>query len=33
VNALLKSYSPSNGKLNAQGAVNALKGLVKTPRG
>lgn len=33
VNALLRSYSPSNGKLNAQGAVNALKGLVKNPKG
>jgi phospholipase/lecithinase/hemolysin len=33
VTSLLQSYSPSNGKLNAQGAVNALKGLVKAPKG
>jgi phospholipase/lecithinase/hemolysin len=33
VTSLLQSYSPSNGKLNAQGVVNALRGLLKSPKG
>jgi phospholipase/lecithinase/hemolysin len=32
ISELLQTYSPSNGKANAQGAVNALRGLVRSPR-
>jgi outer membrane lipase/esterase len=32
ISELLETYSPSNGKASAQGAVNALRGLVRSPR-